>query len=157
MSAIAAAADPVMAIALVGLLLLAGAAVAFALDQRRRRRAIQESLEALVARVRAAEPKDSAAPGDEAEAPGHADEQARREDLTLQRRIGQLHLAKLESELELLRRQVASKELDDDRTAASKEYHELMVEKARLEIDSLRLHIAEQRRRMDVWRDDDSL
>ncbi len=72
----------------------------------------------------------------------------------LQRRMGELHLAKLQAELELLNRQVAHRDLESDRMAAGKEFHELMVEKAKLEIDSLRLHIAEQRRRMEDWRSD---
>lgn len=70
------------------------------------------------------------------------------------RRVNELQIAKLMAEVELLQRQVKSRELEEDRIEASKEYHELMVEKTKLEIDSLRLHIAEIRKRMEDWRSD---
>ena len=70
------------------------------------------------------------------------------------RRLNDLQIAKLQSEVELLRGQVQASAHNPDRIDASKEYHELMVEKTKLEMDSLRLHIAEQRRRMEDWRVD---
>jgi hypothetical protein len=70
------------------------------------------------------------------------------------RRMNDLQIAKLSAEVELLQRQVKGRELDEDRIEASKEYHELMVEKTKLEMDSLRLHIAELRKRMEDWRSD---
>ena len=66
-----------------------------------------------------------------------------------ERTIADLHIAKLRVELDLLNRQLANGHTDDDRLEASKEFHELMVEKTKLEIDSMRLHIAELRKRMD--------
>lgn len=69
------------------------------------------------------------------------------------RKLNDLQIAKLTGEIELLKRQAGRpSDEDKDRLEAAKEYHELMVEKARLEMDSLRLHIAEQRRRIDDWR-----
>lgn len=69
-----------------------------------------------------------------------------------ERRLAEMQMAKLAAEIELLRGQLAAKRNDGERQEAAKEYHELMVEKARLEIDSLRLHIAEARRRLEDWR-----
>lgn len=129
--------DGTTALVLVGLVLVA-AALAWGFDQRRRRLMVEAFVRSEQARASQQGNEDPI--GD-----------------ALQKRIGDLHVAKLEAELELLRRQVNSKDLDDDRTAAGKEAHELMVEKMRLEIDSLRLHIVEQRKRMDVWRDDEGL
>lgn len=74
---------------------------------------------------------------------------------SLQRRMAELHVAKLEAELTMMQRQLAEAPTDADRLEASKEFHELMVEKTRLEIDSLRLHVAEQRRRIEDWRNID--
>jgi len=65
------------------------------------------------------------------------------------RLMADLHISKLRVELDLLNRQLASRHSDEDRIEASKEFHELMVEKTKLEIDSMRLHIAELRKRMD--------
>lgn len=67
------------------------------------------------------------------------------------RRINQLTIAKLESEVQLLQAQIITREGVRDREEAGKEYHELMVEKTKLEMDSLRLHIAELRKRMEDW------
>lgn len=71
-----------------------------------------------------------------------------------ERTLGLTHLSKMQAELELLKRQVASAAAENDREVAAKEYHELMVEKARLEIDALRLQVAEMRRRSEDWRSD---
>ena len=68
------------------------------------------------------------------------------------RRMNDLQVAKLAAEVELLERQVKAGSLNDDRIEAGKEYHELLVEKTKLEMDSLRLHIAEVRRRMEDWK-----
>lgn len=68
------------------------------------------------------------------------------------RRMNDLQIAKLTAEVELLQRQIPKGTLEQDRMDASREYHELMVEKTKLEIDSLRLHIAELRKRMEDWR-----
>jgi hypothetical protein len=65
------------------------------------------------------------------------------------RQINDLHIRKLDAEVALLQGQVKSRRDDEDRLHAAKEFHELTVEKTKLEIDSLRLHIAEQRKRMD--------
>ena len=71
------------------------------------------------------------------------------------RQLNALQIAKLGTELELLRSQLDRKAEEKDRLEAGKEYHELMVEKTRLEIDSLRLHIRELRKRMEDWRFED--
>lgn len=65
------------------------------------------------------------------------------------KRMNDLTIAKLEAEVALLQAQVKLRGDDEDRIHAAKEAHELTVEKTRLEIDSLRLHIAEMRKRMD--------
>lgn len=67
-------------------------------------------------------------------------------------RMNDLQIAKLTAEVEILQRQLQSRSLDEDRIEAGREYHELMVEKTKLEMDSLRLHIAELRKRMEDWR-----
>ena len=67
------------------------------------------------------------------------------------RQMNELTIAKLRAEVQLLETQASVRESVKDREEAGKEYHELMVEKAKLEIDSLRLHIAELRKRMDDW------
>jgi hypothetical protein len=68
------------------------------------------------------------------------------------RRMNDLQIAKLSAEVELLTLQLKNRPLDADRLDAGKEYHELLVEKTKLEMDSLRLHIAELRKRLaDDW------
>lgn len=67
------------------------------------------------------------------------------------KKLNDLAIQKLEAEVQLLQAQVKSRADDDDRLHAAKEYHELSVEKTKLEIDSLRLHITEQRKRMEDW------
>jgi hypothetical protein len=67
------------------------------------------------------------------------------------RRMNELATAKLEAEVALLQAQLKVRIDDEDRLQASKEFHELNVEKTKLEIDSLRLHIAEQRKRLDEF------
>lgn len=67
------------------------------------------------------------------------------------KRMNDLTIAKLEAEVALLQAQLKTRADDDDRLHAAKEYHELSVEKTKLEIDSLRLHIAEQRKRLDEF------
>ncbi|MEK6700800.1 MAG: hypothetical protein AABZ53_00925 [Planctomycetota bacterium] len=69
----------------------------------------------------------------------------------LHRQMNELTIAKLKAEVQLLETQASTRDGIKDREEAGKEYHELMVEKAKLEIDSLRLHIAELRKRMDDW------
>lgn len=68
------------------------------------------------------------------------------------RRMNELTIAKLETEIEAMRTQLREHGPDSEREEAAKEYHELMVEKARLEMDLLRLQIAEMRRRAEDWR-----
>lgn len=90
----------------------------------------------------------------------HLEEQAARQDnamLDQHKRMNDLQIAKLTAEVELLQNQVKAKTLDEDRIEASKEYHELMVEKTRLEMDSLRLHLLELRKRArtEDWRSED--
>ena len=70
------------------------------------------------------------------------------------RRLNDLQILKLTAEVELLQAQLRASASHPDRIDAGKEAHELMVEKTRLEIDGLRLHIAEQRKRMEDWRVD---
>lgn len=70
------------------------------------------------------------------------------------RRMNQLTIAKLEAELQLMQIQLAHRATTEDRIEAGKEVHELMVEKTKLEMDSLRLHIAEVRKRMEDWNSD---
>jgi Tfp pilus assembly protein PilV len=70
-------------------------------------------------------------------------------------RINELTIAKLDAEVQLLQSQLSSRDVNDDRLEAGKEYHELMVEKTRLEMDSLRLHIAELRKRAEDWGTDE--
>lgn len=67
------------------------------------------------------------------------------------RRLNDLQIAKLSAELELLKRQIDRKAEEADRMEAGKEVHELMVEKTRLEIDNLRLHLVELRKRAEDW------
>jgi hypothetical protein len=67
----------------------------------------------------------------------------------LHKQINELTAAKLQAEVALLQAQVRVRGEDDDRIQAAKEFHELTVEKTRLEIDSLRLHIVELRKRID--------
>ena len=64
------------------------------------------------------------------------------------------HIDKLEAEVQLMQAQLALRATMKDREEAGKEVHELMVEKTKLEIDSLRLHIAELRKRMEDWNSD---
>jgi hypothetical protein len=71
-----------------------------------------------------------------------------------QRQIAELTVAKLKAEVALLEAQLKAAPVED-RVDASKEAHELMVEKTKLEIDGLRLHNAEARRRMEDWRSED--
>lgn len=90
----------------------------------------------------------------------HLEEQAARQDngmLDQHKRINDLQIAKLTAEVELLQNQVKAKALDEDRIEASKEYHELMVEKTRLEMDNLRLHLMELRKRArtEDWRSEE--
>ena len=72
------------------------------------------------------------------------------------KQMNELQIAKLTAEVELLQNQVKAKAIDDDRIEASKEYHELMVEKTRLEMDTLRLHLMELRKRArtEDWREE---
>lgn len=70
------------------------------------------------------------------------------------RRMNQLTIAKLEAEIQLMHAQITQRATSEDRLEAGKEYHELMVEKTKLEMDSLRLHIAELRKRMEDWNSD---
>ncbi|MFT3684549.1 MAG: hypothetical protein QM783_06400 [Phycisphaerales bacterium] len=67
----------------------------------------------------------------------------------LHKQINELTAAKLRAEVSLLEAQVRVRNDDEDRIQASKEFHELTVEKTKLEIDSLRLHIVELRKRID--------
>ncbi len=68
------------------------------------------------------------------------------------KRLNELTIAKFEAEIELIKNQVVERDREQERYIAGKEYHELMVEKSRLEIDSLRLHITELRQRLDDWK-----
>lgn len=71
------------------------------------------------------------------------------------RAMNDLQMAKLAAEVQILQAQLSHRTVDTDRLEAGKEAHELMVEKMRLEMDSLRLHIAEQRRRGEDWNSND--
>lgn len=71
-----------------------------------------------------------------------------------QKQLNDLMAAKFQAELRLLEAQLATMKNHPDREEAGKEAHELMVEKTRLEIDGLRLHNAEARRRAEDWRGD---
>jgi hypothetical protein len=116
---------------LVILLVVAGGLlIAWALVERRRRQLVERRIDSLAARVHAGQ-------GDKGD--------------DIQRRLGELHVLKMEAELAMLQRQLSEQHGEADRLEASKEFHELMVEKTRLEMDSMRLHIAEQRRRIDDW------
>jgi mannitol-specific phosphotransferase system IIBC component len=68
-----------------------------------------------------------------------------------QKHLNQLMISKIQTEIELMRGQAMSREDRETRESAAKEYHELMVEKTKLEMDSMRLHIAEVRKRLDDW------
>lgn len=70
------------------------------------------------------------------------------------RAMNDLQITKLTAEVELLQSQVRERPVEHDRIEAAKEYHELMVEKTKLEIDTLRLQVAEMRRRYEDWRSD---
>lgn len=70
------------------------------------------------------------------------------------KQMNALQIAKLSAEVEMLRVQAAKPDEVRDRFEAGKEYHELMVEKTRLEIESLRLHVVELRKRIEDWRSD---
>ena len=119
----------VLFLGVVGVVALA----AWAITERRRRLVAEKRAEAFAARVQA----------EQAAQPDRGDE--------IQRRLGELHVQKMEAEVALLQRQLSEQHVEADRLEASKEFHELMVEKTRLEMDSMRLHIAEQRRRIDDW------
>lgn len=68
------------------------------------------------------------------------------------RQMNELTINKLKAEAEWMASQTAARAKDQLRDEAWLEYHELMVEKAKLEIDSLRLYIQEQRKRLnDDW------
>lgn len=69
-----------------------------------------------------------------------------------QRQIGELTIAKLKAEVALMEAQLKAGVPLDDRLEAGREAHELMVEKTKLEIDGLRLHNTEVRRRLEDWR-----
>jgi predicted RNase H-like nuclease (RuvC/YqgF family) len=71
------------------------------------------------------------------------------------KKMNELQIQKLAAEVEMLKAQNHSGFDIADRHEASKEYHELMVEKTRLEMDALRLQIAEHRRRAEDWRSED--
>lgn len=68
-----------------------------------------------------------------------------------QKELNELMIQKLKSEVAVLEAQLAAFKNHPDREEASREAHELMVEKTRLEIDGLRLHNAELRKRMEDW------
>lgn len=81
------------------------------------------------------------------------DDAAHRERVIFEqhRALNDLQASKLRGELQLIEQQLAARETREDREHAGREFHELMVEKARLEIDNLRLHNAELRRRIEDW------
>lgn len=89
----------------------------------------------------------------------HDEESAQRENtmFSQHKQMNDLQIAKLTAEVELLQNQVKAKAIDEDRIEASKEYHELMVEKTRLEMDTLRLHLMELRKRArtEDWRSEE--
>lgn len=99
--------------------------------------------------IRALQTAETVAHGDDAK-------NAERNDLLYEqhRRMNQLAIAKLEAELQLIQLQLAQRGVTEDRIEAGKEVHELMVEKTKLEMDSLRLHNAEARKRMEDWNTD---
>jgi predicted transcriptional regulator len=68
-------------------------------------------------------------------------------------RLNELTGKKLEAELKWLESQIEARDASRQRDEAWIEYHELMVEKTRLEMDSLRLYIQEQRKKLasDDW------
>ena len=87
---------------------------------------------------------------------GAADDGQRNQILFDQhRQLNGLQIAKLTADLEMVRaesrKHVLTAAEEKDRFEAAKEFHELMVEKSRLEIESLRLHIRELRKRMEDW------
>ena len=132
--------DNPVVLMLLGLLVAAivGAAIGYQ-DQRRKQQALEARIRGLLA---------------ERAQPPQRDEGRDQVMFDQHRRMNELQIAKLTAEVELLQRQVKSRQLDEDRIEAGKEYHELMVEKTKLEMDSLRLHIAELRKRMEDWRSD---
>ncbi len=68
-------------------------------------------------------------------------------------RLNELTGRKIELEMKWLESQTAAMAESRKRDEAWLEYHELMVEKTKLEMDSLRLYIQEQRKRLagDDW------
>lgn len=70
-----------------------------------------------------------------------------------QKQVNALVLTKLQAEIKYVETQLEMMK-SREREEAGKEAHELMVEKMKLEIDGLRLHNAEARRRIDDWRAD---
>ncbi len=67
--------------------------------------------------------------------------------------LNELTCMKLEAELKWLTSQLDARGAGRQRDDAWMEYHELMVEKTKLEMDSLRLYVQEQRKRLasDEW------
>ncbi len=140
------AAAPALSETAIGFLLLLVSAMAlavWAIVERRRRMEVLHRLEALASRLHAEQNNQPDRTEGGGGGGGGGDE--------IQRRLGELHVQKMEAEVALLQRQLSEQTVEADRLEASKEFHELMVEKTRLEMDSMRLHIAEQRRRIDDW------
>lgn len=71
------------------------------------------------------------------------------------RQMNALQIEKMQTELAMMQREGAkfslNAEQEKDRYLAEREFHEIMVEKNRLEIENLRLHIRELRKRMEDW------
>lgn len=134
-------ADTVESLTKVGLILICVVtvpAVMWAITERRRRQAAESQF----ARLAQAQTAPQLSDRDAAMYEQH-------------KRMNDLQIEKLAAEVQLLKAQSEAGIDIADRHEASKEYHELMVEKTRLEMDVLRLQIAEHRRRMEDWRTDD--
>jgi peptidoglycan hydrolase CwlO-like protein len=78
---------------------------------------------------------------------------AEREDVMFEqhRQLNDLTRRKLELELKLMETQLRIMEADIHKREESTDFHNTMIQKTQLEIDSLRLHIREQRKRLDDY------
>jgi hypothetical protein len=67
------------------------------------------------------------------------------------RQMNTLAIEKLKLELQALQTQLRMMEADIRRRSDASEVHETMLHKTRLEVESLKLHIREQRKRLDDY------
>lgn len=67
------------------------------------------------------------------------------------KQMNELTIAKLRMELKLMESQFESMAATDERRSGADAFNRQMMEKAKLEVESLKLHIREQRKRLDDY------